>query len=332
MFPTKPLGEGKLGIPPIKVGDIERRESEDFEIFIQPFERDLSGVCLDSDLTFSFQGSDHKSALEAYWIKQGVPEEDIEAWRVQATLGYFLTCIKNPLSCEPKSLIFWCGQSIKVGFDRRDDVNIFFLAWRDHLVIDLDDCQHAHDDAHDHDVFQARCRILTEIANERDLTFGLYRTDRGFHAIELSRSWDASELEPLEMTRKVGGDIKYAAISCMQGWRLRLSPKSRTPTDFVVEPPLTTIGRAAVSPLTTQTMQAYTELASVITQRLRDFPNLPSTVESLWSSPKLMTTFSKLINRTLKQYPVLYEQKITSRPFKSSEALISNLISESTIK
>ena len=329
----KPIGKGKLGVTFFKTQPVARvhlEETIDDESLQVPFERDLCGVCMGSDEIFQFPVREvEETELDQKWRAAGVPDHDRDQWRTHGTLGYFMSCIKNPVACEPRSLVFWCHPDIKVGYDRRDGVNIFFLGWRDHLVIDLDDCPRCPSQT----LLEARLKLLAEMADRQGLTFAIYRTDRGYHAIELSRSWDPTDPEVLTLTRMVGGDIRYAAISALQGWRLRLSPKTKSPDDFVIRacqpfhPVLGTLvaGSAPVSAETSEHMACYLDLAQTISNELRG-RNLDDLLDSLWVTPSVAARFSNVIDECIKKYELIYKRKILDQPMKSCSAMMGAVL------
>lgn len=345
-FGFKPLGKGKLNITLPSIQDTDDNQpsppppsesSEDScSKLICPFDRDLSGFELDSMSSVCLSSSHQPNTLETKWKQAGVPPEIITLWLTHSTLGYAITCIKNPNNCEPKSLIFCVGKNFKVGFDQRDGINIFFLAWRHHLTIDLDDepgCESQKD------LFVSRLKLLSEFANTKNLTFAIYRTDRGYHAIELSSTWDPTDPKVLSITRLVGGDVRYAAISSLQGWRLRLTPKSKTPNDFVVRPIQDDFQNYRICPRlktlivgngdnisneTVELMQLYLELSRVMTDFVRDKLEIIQT--NIMLNSNIAYTIRDLILATLKPYPSLSKDIIWNQPFKSVSLMFESFL------
>lgn len=351
MFPRNPLGRGKLGISPLKVVNPTQPpsspppppEDEESSHFLVPFDRDLGGKCVGTNESIFFPTSSNNAPtrLEETWIQTGVPEHDIQTWLRNSTLGFFMTCIKNPLACEPKSLIFWVGKDFKIGFDQRDGVNIFFLGWRHHLTIDLDNCVECCSTGTSQDLLRSRFKLLSDVAHKTNLAFGIFSTDRGYHAIELSRKSHPTDPECFELSRQVGGDTLYVAISALQGWRLRLSPKSRTPDDFVIKEFTETgfeefgkihpqLGTLIIGPEThipethIQMMECYLGLSKCITGFLRD-RGIESVLSKIMSSSKMAQTISTLINSEIHKWPTMYEQKLFDQPFKSYNLTLDDL-------
>lgn len=353
-FGFEPLGKGKLGImmsnleddhllrnsttlpsrsPPPPPSNTEDNDDTSLKLLF-PYNRDLSGFTLDSMSSVCCTPTlSCPNALERVWKEVGVPPHIAQLWLQHSTLGYFLTCIKNPNNCEPKSLIFWVGKNFKVGFDQRDGINIFFLAWRTHLTIDLDDVQedeHSKDE-HSDSIFRARLNLLSQLAKEKNLAFAIYRTDRGYHAIELTSGWDPTDPEVLSITRLVGGDIRYAAISALQGWRLRLTPKSKTPNDFVVRRVPDTFGECSrihdqlqtlvvgssthIPASTIQMMNLYLDLVKDISNYVNVDYNL--IVSNIMLNSNIAYAIRDVVDKTLNLYPTLKEDVICDEPFKS---------------
>ena len=331
MFDFEPLGKGKLGIVlPSSTPDPSPHPPEEETSFklTSPFDRDLSGFTLDTMESVCCASPSSPSKLEETWKQAGIPDSLSSKWLEQSTLGYFLTCIKNPSHCEPKSLIFWVSKTFKVGFDQRDGINIFFLAWRHHLTIDLDDCP-----GHDPEIIlQSRLKLLSDLSKRKNLCFAIYRTDRGFHAIELTRKWDPTNPKVLSLVNRVGGDIRYAAISALQGFRLRLSPKSKTPNDFVVRryatgnihPELGTLivgNPTHIPPKTLELMNLYLNLASSITSFVRSRIDL-SSPEIMFNS-ELAYQIRDLVQNTTNS---LKDDLIWDQPFKSVSLAFDSLL------
>lgn len=352
MFPTKPLGRGKLGIKPFleRIPCINQTPPEDdaseTTSLIVPFNRDLGGICLETHEPVLFPTDQSCSKLESIWREAGVPEHDIQTWLRTSSLGFLMSCIKNPLSCEPKSLIFWVGSNFKVGFDQRDGVNIFFLGSRYHLTIDLDDCFECHQQNTTSTLLKSRLTLLKTLASRKKLVFAIYRTDRGYHAIELSQKWDPTDPVCFNISRHVGGDTRYVGISALQGWRLRLSPKSKSPNDFVlkefndsesvenveshVDARLSTllIGDSdiieSIPEEHIQMMKCYLGLTRCISGFLKE-RKLESVLSEIMTSETMALKISKLVDSEISKWPKMYEQKLFDLPFKSYNLIANDL-------